>query len=145
MTSTDHSDRGRSALQSAERAADEVRKQALEDASDDRSAVRDAAARAAASIDVAETEIRQSLQELRDEVVAVAGADQPTGAPRRRRGRFWRRRAQDVRCDVCGRTAGDESLDRWEQIRGTVLCPSCQAAGWRVAERAGVPYRPRSA
>jgi hypothetical protein len=149
-------ERGRAALESAEQAAAEVRHRALEDGSGDPSAVREAAERAVARIDVVEAEIRQALQELRDEVAAAAPADRdvegrPDGAddsgteaaPARRGGlRFWGRRAKVARCDVCGRTAAEDALDGWQHERGTTLCPACQAAGWRASERAGVPYRP---
>jgi hypothetical protein len=143
--SSDVVDRGRSALESAERAALEVRRQAREGASVDRATVREAATRAVARIDAVEAEIRQSLQQLRDDVAAATGADEPTPAPRRRARRSLRRRAKVTRCDVCGRAAGHERIAGWEQTRGTTLCPGCRGAGWRVAERAGVPYRPRSA
>jgi hypothetical protein len=156
-SAADVADRGRAALESAEQAAAEVRHRALEDGPVDPVAVREAAERAVARIDLVESEIRRSLQELRDEVAAAAapadrgaeappdgaGEGGPQPAPARRRGpRLWGRRAKVARCDVCGGTADDDALDGWQQARATVLCPACQAAGWRVAERAGVPYRP---
>jgi hypothetical protein len=158
-------DRVRVALESAEREAAEVRRQALEHASDDRAAVHETAELVNARIDVIEAEVCEQLQELRDEVAhVVAAADRaaetsaapqadagdalpplpPAPARRRRGGLFRRNRGGAVHCGVCGRTAldDDEGLDHWYQARGTSLCPQCQAAGWRIPEGGSVPHRP---
>jgi hypothetical protein len=69
-------DRVRAVLESAERAAADMRRRALEHASADREAVHGTAALVTARIDLIEAEVGQFLQELRDEVASiVAEAD----------------------------------------------------------------------
>src|SRR3954447_10321677 len=69
-------DRVRTVLESAERAAADLRRRALDQASADREAVHGTAALVSARIDLIEAEVGQLLQELRDEVASiVAEAD----------------------------------------------------------------------
>jgi hypothetical protein len=74
-------DRVRAALASAERAAADVRRRALDQASADREAVHGTAALVTARIDLIEAEVGHLLQELREEVaLIVAEADRAAHA-----------------------------------------------------------------
>jgi hypothetical protein len=74
-------DRVRTALASAERAAADVRRRALDRASADREALHGTAALVTARIDLIEAEVGHLLQELRDEVaLIVAEADRAADA-----------------------------------------------------------------
>jgi hypothetical protein len=152
-------DRVRGALESAEREAAEMRRHALDQASTDRAAVQSTAELVTARIDLIESEVHQLLQTLRDEVAmivteadrAAEGAsaeprDVPAATPARRRrgGLFRRHRGAPRHCAVCARTAdpAEDAIERWQRVRGTALCPQCQADGWRIPAGGGVPHRP---
>jgi len=75
-------DQVRDALESAERAATEMRRRALDQASADREAVHGTAGLVSARIDLIEAEIGQLLQQLRDEVTRIVEeADRAAASP----------------------------------------------------------------
>ena len=159
----------RTAIETAERSAAELRREALEDAAADREHVNRSAGLVLGKIDAVEAQVAQLLERLREEVARIrdgaqqieeepAPAADPPSEPEHpdaqrngsvhaapnRRGRLlaWRRRALP-QCDVCGRTAldGEDGLEQWGRARRLSLCPQCQDDGWQVPDGASVPHR----
>lgn len=158
----------RTAIQTAERSAAELRREALEHASADRDDVARSASLVLGRIDAVEAQVARLLESLREEVARIRDvadgmeeqsatpADPPSAperpdpqgngsapaAPRRHRRLFARRRALP-QCAVCGRTAldGEDGLEQWWRTRRLSLCPQCQADGWQVPDGASVPNR----
>jgi hypothetical protein len=157
-------DEVRTAIESAERSAEELRRSALDDAEADRGHIHRSAAVVRDRIDAVEAQVGRLLDDLREEVARIveqaeraleersAVAEPPAVAeephrdgskPQRRRGLFRRRRRALPQCSVCGRAAeeGDDDLEQWRRAGRVSLCPGCQADGWQVPEGASVPYR----
>jgi hypothetical protein len=156
----------REAIDSAESSARQLRERALARAASDHGAVDRAADEVLAEIDAIEAKVAGLLQDVREEVMQIAGRakdpepesaahdsgppdepDQPAlepaeAIPQRRGGRFWRRRAPQ-QCDVCGRAArpDEQSLELWRHEGRMGLCPECQTDGWRLPAGGAVPYR----
>lgn len=159
----------RTAIETAERSAAELRREALECAAADRDHVDRSASLVLGRIDAIEAEVAQLLESLREEVARIRDmghrfeeqpappADPPSAperpdsqrngstpaAPRRHGRLFARGRRALPQCAVCGRTAldGEEGLEQWWRARRLSLCPQCQADGWQVPDGASVPYR----
>jgi hypothetical protein len=159
----------RTAIETAERSAEELRREALEYASADRDHVDRSASLVLGRIDAIEAQVAQLLESLREEVARIRDpahvvetepappADPPsaleppdsqlngsTPAAPRRHGRLFARRWRALpQCVVCGRTAldGEEGLEQWWQARRLSLCPECQADGWQVPDGASVASR----
>jgi hypothetical protein len=161
----------RRAIESAERAAEELRTQARERASSDREAVHRTAAEVLGHIEVIEGRVGRLLRELRAEVHQIveqadrppdpdvddpaapdSDEDAPTddeqttlpAARERRRGPFARRgRMPPARpCAVCGRTSEGERDDGRRRTAELSLCAECEDEGWQLPAGATVPYRP---
>jgi hypothetical protein len=157
----------RTAIETAERSAAELRREALEHAAADRDDVDRSASLVLGRIDAIEAQVARLLESLREEVARIRDladeeeqsatpADPPSApehpdprgngstpaAPRRHRRLFARRRALP-QCAVCGRTAldGEPGLEQWWRTRRLSLCPQCQAGGWQVPDGASVPHR----
>jgi hypothetical protein len=83
-------------------------------------------------------------------IVAVARTEEPSPAPPPSgKGLIsrWRRRVRA--CAVCKREASrastrDLSSAGWAIAGQTGICPECRSTGWRVSDRGGLPFRPRS-